>query len=319
MQRSQVPSRFTNRLTDLMAMHAAKTIVFEAKRIYKDWRAYQVAAEELEELEEQPMPGPTKQKIEIKAKHMRKKANILKKKKAQKKMARWGSGKKKKYSKKRKYSKTKKVKNYQPNYSHAKGGVKKYYDNEYATSVASSALQILDSVRSVSTVPQNSLVSGVLSGTGPTFRSSNRILITSIQVRGYITPTGANQNHDFGYLYLICDKQPNGVDPPSGFVDDVFWPQMDAGKKSIHLRNLREDPNRYHILKSWRFKNPSYTTTKKGAFMIDDYIKTEIPVKYQHTTNGTNVDVVENNLYLVCAQENAHDYNFLVRLRYYDA
>lgn len=125
-------------------------------------------------------------------------------------------------------------------------------------------------------------------------REGRKITITSISVQGNITftPGGGATAAEMAYIYLILDRQCNGVNPA---ITDVFTTN-DMEKNQLNLNNSK----RFKVMKKWVVRLvPQAGVT--GAYNEDIkhikcFKKVNIPIYYNGDA-GTVAQTTQNNIF----------------------
>lgn len=144
-------------------------------------------------------------------------------------------------------------------------------------------------------------------------RTGYRILMRSIQLKGYnyvTTSTGTDQIHR---IMLVLDKQPNGA--------AFTIPQLLTSTSELGIRNL-EYRNRFRVLYDRRLVlNASGESGSRKVWEI--YRRFRIPVVFNASTTSTVSDIMENSLYLIVIGSNtagntAGSMQYVSRIRFND-
>lgn len=172
-------------------------------------------------------------------------------------------------------------------------------------------MQIPDAECVVQTPLLTNLTNGLKQGPGNTERIGNRINVTSIGFKWYLTAFDDTYDYNVGgpgmqsrfiYKYwIVMDQQTNGaLFDPDAFLENQAKPNI------LSFNNL-ENSERYRTLKSGLVKVPIVVSTTgaaawKASFsdMQEMYLKFKkpVPIKYDGAT-GQIAEIKSNNIYLL--------------------
>jgi len=145
------------------------------------------------------------------------------------------------------------------------------------------------------------LLENIIQGTGMDQRIGRKIVVKSIDVKGFVGGTSASLA-DIVSCWLVLDKQANGTFPVTAdIVQDNTVPQCSA---QFNLTNV----NRFRILKKWNIKvEPNAGVA--GSFDSDAkpfsfHKKCSIPVEYSLNT-GSVAEIRSNNLLMMFSTNRA--------------
>lgn len=143
----------------------------------------------------------------------------------------------------------------------------------------------------------------IVQGTGPSQRVGLGVTIKSVQLRGTMRydPGTASRGTDTCYMYLILDKECNGV-IPTAFGSDGVFTSDDLDVSHVNIANSF----RFTILKKWIFNfnvqslNPAGTQGYDLSYPIEFYQKVDFPIKWQSiNSDGALSSQTRNALWLI--------------------
>lgn len=188
----------------------------------------------------------------------------------------------------------------------------KFYD----TSLGATALLAPTDAAGAEVDPSTtSMISTPAVGDSEQNRDGKRIVINSVQIRGFINAPGA-LNQTTGqiatsvYVALVLDTQTNGAQMNS---EDCF---KNTGAAAIlaasPMRNLLFGP-RFKILKSWLINSEAPSLTYDGTNIewsgwrkdFDCFLKVNIPVNFNAGTTASVANVIDNSLHIIAYTSNA--------------
>lgn len=125
-------------------------------------------------------------------------------------------------------------------------------------------------------------------GTDITNRIGREILMTSVQLRGFFNPSGANTG-DIVFWAIVYDRQSNAAAPvwTDVYMTDSIFPET---------RNLN-NRKRFKVLGSGYITVPSATSIDAKYIPFEFYRKLKHPVEYNATNGGTVADIVTGGLF----------------------
>lgn len=184
----------------------------------------------------------------------------------------------------------------------------------------------------------NSLMNGLLLGTGPNQRLGRKIRLKSLRLRGIIRKaqgTAPGLDGDFGRVFVVYDRQANAVGP--AYADLMQSTDLASNQSSTvwdHFNMSNSD--RFKILRSYEYNAyPSTAASITGqpaqepveaqqTRIIDDFIPlTDLVTQYNSGNTGGVADITTGSLY-VFAQGNelvanaTMKFSFTARLRFED-
>lgn len=157
-------------------------------------------------------------------------------------------------------------------------------------------------------VPATGQLALIVEGDTIANRDSQKIQVSSIQIRATLTytPAAAAVASDVTDLYLIYDKQPNGAAATvSGDANSVF-----TGTISSEMLRLVANQDRFKILKhfqhTWNATAGVTTAYNRMSQSIDWYKKFDLPIHYGASA-GAITDLRTGNLFLVAGTSGGSD------------
>ncbi len=138
-------------------------------------------------------------------------------------------------------------------------GAHKYFDRDQSATIG---LTIADGLHNPTSFDCLTAVSGV--GTSSIVREANKILITSLQINGLITPDLVPDQDDplpgaVIKIVLLWDKQTNGAQ-----YDPITLFEVTAGRPILAMRDV-EHIERFQVLKEWTIHAHRYAATNDHA------------------------------------------------------
>lgn len=136
------------------------------------------------------------------------------------------------------------------------------------------------------------LIATIAQGAATTQRVGKKIMLKSIQMRGFAFSNTATTVAEGSYL-IVYDKRPTGALPA---ITDILV--------SINSTAFNNDTNsgRFQIIRRQDFcfaGNSTAPATGKEIFPADDYIKIRKPIVYKAAATGAIGDIEQGALYLV--------------------
>lgn len=155
-------------------------------------------------------------------------------------------------------------------------------------------------------------------GTGESQRLGRKMMIKSIQCRGYFdyAPGTSAVGAGFGTAMLVLDKQANGANAAAADV-------IDSTSAHIGVRNLA-NANRFTVLKkidmAMQTGGGVSAAFANSVERVDFYHKCDIPIEFSSTT-GAITEIKSNNLFWLLGSSTeasgAITFAGTLRLRYY--
>lgn len=159
------------------------------------------------------------------------------------------------------------------------------------------------------------LINGLAVGAGDGARVGSKILLKSVNIKGYTAPYSSGAGGTIGEIVLILDKAPTSSIPAAA---DIFTSYGAMGLLKMSVRD------RFTILLRKQVNLPVYTTATTGYTnnRVDIFKMLNIPVTYKDV-GATVASIQQNAVYCLfwanATAPNVHHFAGQARLRYSDA